>query len=230
MSSYQVQLQIVDENGKCQKIYPINTSLDTIVGLVEPSLLLKLPGEKEDETLATSLSYIKAYLANLENIAAVKRNISSSTNLDDASTIATSKAVYTVQSDLSDANTEIENIKNKYAIKNHAVETKDYGIGTSLLYGHVKLSDTYDSEVTNGKASNGLAASQYAVFKAYEYLTKKAQDIVDLQICPQHILCFTFFRIFVTFRSFQRALRNYIRSFQRVFKNSYSLFAVSSSG
>lgn len=179
MSSYQVQLQIVDENGKCQKIYPINTSLDTIVGLVEPSLLLKLPGEKEDETLATSLSYIKAYLANLENVAAVKRNISSSTNLDDASTLATSKAVYTVQSGLSDANTEIENIKNKYAIKNHAVETKDYGIGTSLLYGHVKLSDTYDSEVTNGKASNGLAASQYAVFKAYEYLTKKAQDIAD---------------------------------------------------
>ena len=45
--------------------------------------------------------------------------------------------------------------------------------GNANTSGHVTLSDTYTSAVTNGKAANGMSASQYAVYSAYNALTTK---------------------------------------------------------
>lgn len=53
---------------------------------------------------------------------------------------------------------------------NHATTATTYGIGTASNYGHVKLSDTYASKVTNGAAANGLAASQNALYNVYNTL------------------------------------------------------------
>lgn len=42
---------------------------------------------------------------------------------------------------------------------------------TANVFGHVKLSDNYASSVQNNKAANGLGASQYALYSAYNSLT-----------------------------------------------------------
>lgn len=52
----------------------------------------------------------------------------------------------------------------------HATTATTYGIGTASNYGHIKLSDSYASKVTNGAAANGLAASQNALYNAYNTL------------------------------------------------------------
>ena len=46
---------------------------------------------------------------------------------------------------------------------NHAVANTTYGSGTATNYGHVKLSDTYDTVGANAKAANGVAASAWAM-------------------------------------------------------------------
>lgn len=46
---------------------------------------------------------------------------------------------------------------------NHAVANTTYGSGTATNYGHVKLSDTYDTVDANAKAANGVGASAWAM-------------------------------------------------------------------
>lgn len=60
--------------------------------------------------------------------------------------------------------------------KSHAVTTTTYGIGTASNYGHVKLSDTYNSTVTNGAAANGMAASQKAVADFYNQINSNLNE------------------------------------------------------
>ena len=55
----------------------------------------------------------------------------------------------------------------------HAASATTYGQGNASNYGHVKLSDTYASKVTNGAAANGLAASQNALYNGYNALLTK---------------------------------------------------------
>ena len=53
------------------------------------------------------------------------------------------------------------------APESHASTATTYGLGDASNYGHVKLSDTYSSKVSNGDAAHGLAASQNALYNAY---------------------------------------------------------------
>lgn len=46
-------------------------------------------------------------------------------------------------------------------------------VASSSVLGHVKLSDTYTSKVSNGAAANGLGASQNALYNAYNTLLGK---------------------------------------------------------
>lgn len=52
---------------------------------------------------------------------------------------------------------------------NHAVNDNTYGLGTSSVYGHVKLSDSYNP-TTASDASKSIGASQKAVKDAYQAL------------------------------------------------------------
>ncbi len=52
----------------------------------------------------------------------------------------------------------------------HASTATTYGLGTASNYGHVKLSDTYATAVTNGAAANGIVPSQNALYNAYNEL------------------------------------------------------------
>lgn len=78
----------------------------------------------------------------------------------------------------------------------HASTGTSYGIGTASNYGHVKLSDTYDSEVTGGAAANGMAASQKALAAAYDklntdlsvlYPTKSSAVVIDRSTAYEYI-------------------------------------------
>lgn len=53
---------------------------------------------------------------------------------------------------------------------NHAVANTTYGSGTATNYGHVKLSDTYDTVDANADAAHGVGASQNALANAYTAL------------------------------------------------------------
>lgn len=74
---------------------------------------------------------------------------------------------------------------NGKAPSNHASSSITYGGGTSEVFGHVKLSDIYNSSV--GTAGNSIGASQESVFQIYEKLTRlyKLQnaDLIGWQRC-----------------------------------------------
>lgn len=67
----------------------------------------------------------------------------------------------------------------KYAAKSHASADTSYGVGTASNYGHVKLSDTYDSKVDSAAAANGVAASQNALYNAYNALNTAISKKAD---------------------------------------------------
>lgn len=66
-------------------------------------------------------------------------------------------------------------LNNNKAAVNHSSTTTDYGTGNSTKYGHVKLSDTYDSLV--GAASDAMGASQKSVNDLYLYLSSMLPNI-----------------------------------------------------
>lgn len=53
---------------------------------------------------------------------------------------------------------------------NHASTATSYGLGTTSKFGHLKISDTYESKV--GAATNGIAASQAALYNAFTSLNE----------------------------------------------------------
>lgn len=175
--NYQIQLQNIDAQGNIVKMYPVNTSDDVVTGLVDSAISLRLPGSYKDETIKTSISCIRKYLENLQDLATNHYTVSSNTMLDDETSLATSAAVKQVNDLAAMVDSKIEEVKQEYAIKNHAIETTDYGAATGTLYGHVKLSDTYTSKLSNGAAANGLAASQNALYNAYNALYQQIQDV-----------------------------------------------------
>lgn len=69
----------------------------------------------------------------------------------------------------------IEGLQNGKAPTNHASEDTTYGAGTASTYGHVKLSDSYDTE-TPKSANESVGASQKALYEAYAAL--KASTLV----------------------------------------------------
>ena len=60
-------------------------------------------------------------------------------------------------------------LENK-APKSHAASGTTYGQGNASNYGHAKLSDTYASSVSGANAAGGVAASQNALYNAYNAL------------------------------------------------------------
>lgn len=69
-----------------------------------------------------------------------------------------------------------------FSLGSHASGGTGYGIGTGSNYGHVKLSDTYSSKVSGGAAANGMAASQNALYNAYNTLnTNFSSALTDLK-------------------------------------------------
>lgn len=69
----------------------------------------------------------------------------------------------------------IEELQNGKAPTNHASEETTYGVGTASAYGHVKLSDSYNTE-TPKSANESVGASQKALYEAYAEL--KASSLV----------------------------------------------------
>ena len=58
----------------------------------------------------------------------------------------------------------------------HASSTTEYGGGTSTMYGHIKLSDNY--ETSAGNAAQSIGASSKAVADAYAGMKGYMDDIV----------------------------------------------------
>lgn len=78
---------------------------------------------------------------------------------------------------ISDRLDTVETASGGSAPSNHASATTAFGIGTSTLYGHVKLDDTYDQSVANGDADHGVGASQNALYNAYHALSESISNI-----------------------------------------------------
>lgn len=68
---------------------------------------------------------------------------------------------------ISDINTCTGSLGTGKAPNMHASANTTYGVGNATCYGHVKLSDTYDSVLSE---CSGVAASQYALATAYACL------------------------------------------------------------
>ena len=64
----------------------------------------------------------------------------------------------------------------------HASTATTYGVGNASNYGHVKLSDTYASNV--GAAANSIGASQTALYNAYAKLLGTAEVVAGNDVSP----------------------------------------------
>ena len=176
---YQIQLHEVDASGNTKKWSLKNTAADVTVGSLSAGSLT-LPGNSSTEMLSETLKNIKKYLSNLATVAASARGVTSSLTSTSTTDLATAKAVNDLKSGQDTINstlsTHATNISGK-APTSHAASGTTYGQATGSLYGHVKMSDTYSSKVDNGAAANGLAASQNALYNAYNGLnTAKAPN------------------------------------------------------
>lgn len=78
--------------------------------------------------------------------------------------ISNSEEIADIVADIAAINTAL----NGKAPTSHAVNASTYGLGTSGVYGHVKLTDATNTTEANGKAAKGIAASAYAVKLAYD--------------------------------------------------------------
>ena len=69
---------------------------------------------------------------------------------------------------------------NKITLGSHAVSAVGtYGGGTTSLYGHVKLSDTYKTQESGATAANSVGASQNAVYNVYNQLKTSVNQIAS---------------------------------------------------
>lgn len=73
-------------------------------------------------------------------------------------------------------------INNAKAPVNHASALTTYGVGSATDYGHLKVSDTYNTIV--GCACDGVAASQYAIACVYYEAMQHSITLGDTAGCP----------------------------------------------
>ena len=83
---------------------------------------------------------------------------------------------------LTEVNNCLSALCNAKAPVNHASSLTTYGVGSSANYGHVKLSDAYCTCV--GGEAEGIAASQLAVYCAYNAAMNHTVDLGDIPACP----------------------------------------------
>lgn len=67
-----------------------------------------------------------------------------------------------------------------FSLGSHASTGTGYGQGSGSNFGHVKLNDTYASLVSGADAAGGVAASQNALYNAYNTLNERLnEDVVN---------------------------------------------------
>ena len=131
------------------------------------------------DTVAANKSAIEGTVSDLTDTVAANKSAIESTVSDLTDTVAANKtAIEGTVSDLADTvadnyttlDTKIDSIGGGAAPTSHAVADTTYGGSTETLYGHSKLSDTYNSEV--GAAADSIGASQKALYDAFIALTQ----------------------------------------------------------
>lgn len=75
----------------------------------------------------------------------------------------------------------IGSVDNSKAPTNHVSSAATYGVGNADCYGHLKISDTYDSCI--GAAADGIAASQQALYCVYNAI-QAAASLGNTDACP----------------------------------------------
>lgn len=173
-TEYQVQMHYIDQYGNDQNVCPKSTAMDVRVGRVPSATTLNLPGSDDNETLITSIQNIKKYLGNLSQLASEIRQVTSDTsdrsNINIPTTAVTSDIVDRIAG-LDERFQAVTDLANTKAPMSHTATDLTHGGATAGLYGHVKLTDEFATETVNGDAAHSVAASQKAVYDAYNTLT-----------------------------------------------------------
>lgn len=173
-NSYQVQLRVIRDGGNVTDIFPKNTALDVLIGQIQSSTNLQLPGSSKNETLDVTISNIRKYLSNLENVANIHRNVSSDISDSSEINLANSKAVNSVNIRVDEISEKVANTEASLSGKaptNHAAISNIYGVGTANQYGHVRITDTYTSNLHSDHA-----ASQTGLYGLYDYTKTNKAD------------------------------------------------------
>lgn len=84
---------------------------------------------------------------------------------------------------ISTINGSITSLGNTKASNCHASCDTTYGVGSSAEYGHLKITDTFDTCV--GGASEGLAVSQAALYNAFTCITGSSATLGNVAACPE---------------------------------------------
>ena len=101
----------------------------------------------------------------------------------DAAEVATRKALYDAWFAIKTTNDNQQTAIDGKAPIGHASSETKYGLGTTGNYGHLKVNDGYNSDnSSSGAAANGVAASSWAVYRAYSSLS----TVVNTKLAATH--------------------------------------------
>lgn len=91
----------------------------------------------------------------------------------------------------------MNNLVNTRPAINHASTANTYGVGNASYFGHVKVSDTYATAINGGNAAGGIAASQHAIYNAYNTLSNRI-GITTRNVTSPIITTNSFTTVYVT--------------------------------
>jgi len=126
---------------------------------------------KLSDTVSDTLDNTKGTAATPKAVSDINSALSNSIT-ENYNNLSTS-----LSNSVSDINARIDelesNAENTYAIKNHASTETTYGIGSDTLYGHLKLSDNKNSELST---ESGTAVTPKALDDAYNSIIQTIND------------------------------------------------------
>ena len=106
-----------------------------------------------NESLESSISALEANISNVEN-----------TLTETISSVQTS-IISTINAEISALASQLsEQMEDTYTPIYHASENNTYGLGTSDLYGHLKITDNFDSNIEPYTENSAISVSAYAFY------------------------------------------------------------------
>ena len=158
----------IQKNGTNVKTFTANASSDVTANIIVPTKVSDLTNDSGFLTSPVAIAKGGTGATTRQN--ACKALFTTNMAATDAVGVAALTSGWADTGYLTKTN--LKTFLGSMTPSSHASTATTYGVGTASNYGHVKLSDTYASNV--GAAANSIGASQSALYNAYAACAKKA--------------------------------------------------------
>ena len=173
-----VSLEDSDVLATSKAVATVEATLEEAQADIENIFKVQLPSKAPVDHSYTDTTY---GAATSEKYGHVTLSDSYKVEVEKKALVVTQKAVVTMYNDL------MKVIKEKMPNAHADAIAATYGAGTSSMYGHVRLTDKYDSTTAlTGTADDSLGASAYALCQAYQANEKRIAALENALVPHYH--------------------------------------------